>query len=691
MKNEATGQEGNQVANLVEQLDIASIDGSCKAITRQRLINALNYVHFQDETVILRFRHSRYNTLLPVAALPQPCSGDSITCKWKNPGAQLQSKLANYEFVDLRLTDGKNLLFAQPKVNIIQPEYITLTLSESCFEQKVRKVRRHRCNNIPVDVIQSGIKFQGSLVDFSSLSFSIEILEKPPASTFKLLNPEANVIIMIFSCFGGEILYSGNCRIIKHANSQKKRILALEALEQTIQRYKPRNYRSQRQKIHTSPNIVFTHPLTGKLINLEVSNLSAGGFLVEESFEDSVLVPGMILPEVSIELAGDLTISCKAQVIHRSLAKDDNNQLLARSGIAAIDMDMNDQLRLSSLLHHAKDQKSYVSTRVDLDELWRFFFETGFIYPSKYALMQTKKEQFKETFKKLYANPHIARHYIHQERGRIQAHMTTLRVYEHTWINQHHASRSHYNRAGLEVMNQSYRNFNDFHLFYATQMSFIIGYYRPENRFSDQIYNGCIKAVNDPNKCSIYSFGYFYFNKSFVPGELIREGLQLRETVEDDLGELAQFCERFSSGLMLSALDLEPHMLYAHGLNDEYKKIGFHRERHLFTLKKGREVKAIFVVMVSDAGLNMSEVTNCIHVFVLDSDNVTPATINSVLSALSKFYAEESIPVLLFPAHYGQNNKDLFQKRYNLCIFDLQYLDDYLKFMDNLYNKGRHE
>ncbi len=691
MENEETGREVKQVANLAEQLDIAGIDQSSRTIPRQRLINILNYLHFQDETVVLRFRHSRYNSVLSIPALPQPCSGESLTCKWSTPGEQLLMKLANYELVNLRLTDGENLLFAQPTVNILHTDYITLKLPENCFQRKARKVRRHRCNNIQVEVLQSGIKFQGALIDFSALSFSIEIFERPPDLTFKWINTAANVIIIIFSRDGGEILYSGKCRIVKHTNSRGKRILVLEALEQTMQRYKPKAYRSQRQTLNPSPNIVFTHPFTGKLINLKACNLSACGFMVEEPYEESVLVPGMILPQVGIELAGDVTISFKAQVIHRTLAADDNNQLIARCGIAAIDMGMDDQLRLSSVLHQGKDRKSYVSTRIDLNELWRFFFETGFIYPNKYALMHSKKEQFKETFRKLYANPTVARHFIYQEHGRIQAHMTTLRVYERTWLNHHHASRSHYNRAGLEVLNQIHRYINYFHLLFTTHMSFIIGYYRPENRFSDRIYRGCIKEINDPKKFSLDTFGYFYFNKSVVPGDLVQEGLRLRETVEDDLYELAQFYEHFSSGLTLNALDLEPHMLYAHELDDEYKNIGFRRERHLFSLKRGDELKAIFMVLISDAGMNMSEVTNCIHVFVLDSKNVSPATINSVLSALSKFYAQESIPILLFPAHYGQNNEAIFQKRYNLCVLDLQYLDDYLKFMDNLFNKARHE
>jgi len=691
MESKEAGREGGKVVNLVKQLNIVSTDESCRAITRQRLINALNFLNFQDETVILRFRHSIYNTVLSIEALPQPCSGESITCKWRTPGEQLHRKLTNYEFVDLRLSDGENLLFAQPKVNVIQPDYITLTLPESCFERKVRKVRRHRCNNIPVDLVQSGIKFQGALLDFSALSFSIELFERPPDVTFKLLNPEANVIIIIFSRVGGEILYSGNCLIIKHTNSQEKRTFVLEVQEQTIQRHKPKNFRSQRQTLHPSPTIAFTHPLTGKLINLEASNLSASGFLVEEFYEDSVLVPGVILPQVGIELAGDLTISCKAQVIHRTLARDDDNHLIARCGITAIDMDMDDQLRLSSLLHNSKDRKSCVSTRIDLNELWRFFFETGFIYPNKYALMHTKKEQFKETYKKLYENPRIARHFIYQERGRIQAHMSTLRIYEHTWITHHHASRSRYNRAGLEVMNQIHRYINDFYSLYTTHMSFIIGYYRPENRFSERVYSGCVKAIHDPKKCSFDTFCYFCFNKGFVPSEFIQEGLRLRETVEDDLYELAQFYEHVSSGLMLSALDLEPHMLHAHALDEEYRKTGFRRERHLFSLKRGDEVKAIFVVLISDPGLNMSEVTNCIHVFVLDSENVSPATINSVLSALSKFYNQESVPVLLFPAHYGEKNQAISQKRYNLFVVDVQYSDDYLKYMDSLINKSRHE
>src|SRR5208337_800961 len=320
MKNEETSREGNQVANLEEHLDIESIDEPCRTIPRQRLVNSLNYHHFQDETVVLRFRHSRYNTVLSIEAFPQPCGGESLTCKWRNPGEQFLRKLANYEFVNLRLTDGENLLFAQPTVNILHQDYITLTLPENCFQRKVRKVRRHRCSNIPVEVLQSGIKFQGALIDFSALSFSLEIFERPPDVTFKLLNTEANVIVIIFGGVGGEILYSGNCRIIKHTNSLGKRIFVLEALEQTIQRYKPKDFRSQRQILHPSPNIVFKHPFTGKLLNLEVCNLSASGCMVEESYEDSVLVPGIILPEVGIELAGGVTISFKAQVIHRTLA-----------------------------------------------------------------------------------------------------------------------------------------------------------------------------------------------------------------------------------------------------------------------------------------------------------------------------------------------------------------------------------
>jgi len=137
---------------------------------------------------------------------------------------------------------------------------------------------------------------------------------------------------------------------------------------------------------------------------------------VEEDSETSVLLPGLIIPELEIELIHGLSIVCKAQVLYR-IAKED----VVRCGMVILDMDMQDHIKLSSLIHKAKNKCSHIEcNNIDLDALWDFFFETGFVYPAKYVHIAEQKEKFIAVYKKLYhEHPEIARYVIYQDRGRI--------------------------------------------------------------------------------------------------------------------------------------------------------------------------------------------------------------------------------------------------------------------------------
>jgi hypothetical protein len=76
-----------------------------------------------------------------------------------------------------------------------------------------------------------------------------------------------------------------------------------------------------------------------------------------------------------------------------------------------------------------------------MDALWNFFFDTGFIYPEKYAFFQANKEAIKKTYERLYSqSPHVARHFICQEKGAILGHMAMVRFYENSWLIHHHAA-----------------------------------------------------------------------------------------------------------------------------------------------------------------------------------------------------------------------------------------------------------
>ena len=659
-----------------------------KKVNKKHLINTLNYINFKNGTILINFKHLKYNTIISLQVKPQPCLESSLECLWIEP-AGLKQKLSSYEFLNFLLTDGLKLILAKADLKEITGEGISLNLPEICYELSHRKVRRHLCEGTQVDFIQNSVIFYGFLLNFSAVSFCIEVSTEP-SQPFHWVNPDEIVYIIFRN--KQEILYSGECRILRQTYGKKKRIFVLEPVNNQIHRFKPKEFQSSRHKLLPSPNIIFMHPFTQKLINLKAEDLSASGFSVEEYLCNSVLLPGMIIPELYIEFAHDFKIGCNAQVVYKDVYVTNNEKTRVNCGMEILDMDIREQVRLSSLLHQATDRNSYVCNRVDLDALWKFFFEAGFVYPKKYTFMHANKENFKETYQRLYMqNPNIARHFIYQDKGTIQAHISIIRFYEDTWLIHHHAaSREDHNRVGLIVLKQVERYINDFHRLYSTHMNFVGCYFRPDNRFPNRVFGGCAGEINNPKACSIDSFAYFCFPRTCTQPDL-SEAMALTKTQPEDLLELESFYEYESGGLMLHALDLEPDMIDNDNLSKEYHRLGFKRERILFSLKENDILKAVIMVNVSDIGLNMSSLTNCIHVIILDAKDLPINTIYICLSMLSKYYEQDEIPVLLYPISYAQSQSVPYEKIYNLWITNMQYIDLYFKYMDNLFHHSHHE
>lgn len=667
-------------------LDIQLAEG--KKVSKKQLANTLNYINFQDGTILINFKHLKYDNIVSLRAKPQPCPGDTLDCLWVQTTG-LSQKLSSYKFLNFLLNGGQEMILVKADVKRISEEGINFDLPETCYEVSFRKVKRHPCEDIQVELIQNGVIFYGVLLDFSAISFSIEISTEPPQS-FQFINPESTVHITFKNV--KNILFSGECRIIRQTFGQKTRTLVLDPVNDKICRFKHKELRSLRHKLSPSPNIIFRHPLIQKTITLEVDDLSGSGFSVEEYHENSVLLPGMIIPELYIEIAHDFKIRCKVQVIYRNIYKTYEDKMYAKCGMAILDMDIQDQVKLSSLLHQVANRKAYVCNIVDLDALWKFFFEVGFVYPEKYAFIHANKEKFKETYEKLYVqSPTIARHFIYQDKSIIQGHISMLRFYENTWLFHHHAATgSGFSKAGLVVLDQIGRYVNDFYCLYSTHMNFVICYFRPENRFPNRIFGGFANHLNDLKGCSLDLFAYFHFPKAFEQN--FSESWTLTKTQPEDLLELEIFYEYKSGGLMLNALDLEPGMIDSEDLNKEYQVFGFKRKRHLFSLKKDNNTKAVIMVTLSAVGLNLSNLTNCIHVFVLDSDNLPYNILYSSLSQLSHYYEQEEIPILLYPVGYAETQSIDCEKLYNLWVLNIPHAgDQYLKYIENLFTRTQYE
>ncbi len=669
------------IPQVISTINKESEQETRKSVSKKNLINKLNYINFQDGTVLINLKHKKYNNTISLHAELQPCHDDCLECVWIETDG-LDQKLKSYEFQNLLVNDGQNLLLVKAEMKSISAKGISLNLPEKCYEISSRKVKRHLCKGINVSLFQNSVSFYGVLIDFSAVSFRIELSTAPP-QTFQWINPEFPVNL-VFSD-GSETLYSGECRIVRQTSSQKTRDYVLEPLCHEIQRFKPKQFRSTRHKLIPSPNIIFVHPFTIKMVNLKVLELSGSGFSVEEDENNAVLLAGMIIPELALSFANSFEIKCKAQVVCRSCGEGEENNLV-KCGLFILDMDIQDHVRLLSLLDQVKNRNSYICNKVDLDDLWNFFFETGFIYPEKYSYIQKNKEEIKKTYEKLYTqNPNIARHFIYQDKGCILGHMAMVRFYQNSWLLHHHAARSSVcHKAGLVVLNQMGGFINDSHRLFSMHMDFVFCFFRPDNKFPSRVFGTVTQNIKNAKGSSIDTFVYFNFRR-ILRSKADMPGLwRLTETRSEDLQELESFYEHHSGGLMIRALNLEPDMLDLDEISKEYQRLGFKRERHLFSLKENGSLKAIIMVNISDIGLNMSDLTNCINVFVLNPEELSGDTLQLILSAVSEKIEEDEMPVLLYPATYAENLSLSHEKIYNLWVLDMQYTDHYFRCLKHM-------
>ena len=407
---------------------------------------------------------------------------------------------------------------------------------------------------------------------------------------------------------------------------------------------------------------------------------------MEEDDPDAVFLPGMILPQVEVNFAGSFRFSCKVQVVYRRPLSSPDTGSRVKCGLALLDISAEDHNKLLGLLPHAKNKHCYVCNRVDLDVLWDFFFETGFIYPQKYAFILSNKEKIKETYERLYnGDSIIARHFTYQNNEQILGHIAMLRFYDKAWMIHHHAGNTAASaRAGLDVLNQIGRYILDSHRLHSIHMDYMLCFFRPQNKFPSRVFGRITRNINDPDGSSIDTFAYFHFQRSRANQQKLPSGWELGPIQNDDLLSLKYFYEEISGGLMIEVLNLEPETKEMGALISEYEHLGLRRERHLFALKKNSRLTAVIIANISDVGLNLSDLTSSLSVIVIDPSAITRTVIEDALQLVSELYTQEEVPVMMYPDRCAEDMAIPVEKLYNLWIMKTEYSDHYFRHLKRL-------
>lgn len=654
---------------------------SGRSVSRSHLVNRLNYLNFQDRTILVSLRHLVYDNAISLRARPLPCAGETLDLVWAEIPS-LKQLLKTYRFDFLLIADGKKYLVVNSEVVSMDESGLTMILPTACREFHARKIRRHPAREVSVQLIQHGVLVECELIDFTPVSL-LTAGSGCPSDKLQLINAEAPVHLRLLR--EGKIVFSGSFAIHSSQVTKQSCSFVLRQLQDNIQRFKSKKYRNIRQQLVPSPNIVFDHPLIDKRVNLKVSDLSGTGFSVEENESDCLLMSGMMVPELSISFAQGFSLNCKAQIVFRNVVGQEGGDRAVRCGFAILDMEIHDHVKLLSILHQVANKRSYVCTEVDLDDLWDFFFETGFIYPGKYLHFQANKESIKQTYARLYTqNPQIARHFIYLDRGTILGHLAVVRFYQNAWLIHHHAARKSVSiKAGLAVLDQVSNYLNELESFAFAHLRFVYCYYRPDNKFPSRVFGGFANKHNDQNSCSLDLFAYSHY-KGKAGEEPLPDPWEFGSSSQYDIAELGRFYRHASGGVMMDAFDLLPGTAEGDELAREYRQLGFRKEKHLYSLRRRGSLKAFFLVNCTDAGFNMAELTNCVTLIVVDEE-VPPNLLQSCLDRASRHYDGWDMPVLTYPLSYLEKSSIPYEKVYLLWVLDMRYSDEYFHYCEGLF------
>jgi hypothetical protein len=635
-----------------------------KKISSRIFINTLNHLHFISEEayVVAVSRTTEENFLIRI--FPGPCIENKVTCKLPVKDFQdLHDLMIKHLIVD----DGKSIFVMQIEVKDISPQSLTLVLNKEGSKFSDRQAKRFQCFLVDAKISQRSAEIIGRLQDFTPLGLRINLYDVSDAIS-RTINPGENIHIELHKL--DQQVFSGECRCIRYEDKEKSLIVSPIKSQQV--RTKEKKIRNPRLNLVPTPKISFVHPFTNHRVTYEIQDLTTAGFSVQENKERGLLIPGLIISNIHILFAGGYKMSCSAQVVYARNQKKNN----VKYGFAIKDMDVVTYNQLFDIYTSAHDIHANVSREVDMNALWEFFFESGFIYPKKYVSLSCFKEEFKQTYEKLYHDsPEIFANFTYQHNGIIYGHVSIIKAYERTWMIHHLAAKPMgRKRVGLYVLNHILNYFDGLYRMPSIGMEHMIFYYRPENKFPDYFFGGFCRDLKNPKGCSIDCFAYL--NCVLPRNNPLPSGWTVHECAEADFERLEAGYESASGGLMIDALCLDKKS-GSQSIQNLYGKYGLKRRTTSYVLDYKKQSKAYLIFDESDMGINLSELLNSIKVIVIDDKGLSWPIVQTALGNISISYPKEKVPVLVYPYTFMGNQGVGYETRYNLWVLNSRFGDKY--------------
>lgn len=651
-----------------------------KEVSRKQLVNALNHTNFREETVSLVFEHPTAGMSYRLKASPMPVLSDYPVFRFLQPPPE---DLESSRLDRIIIPDGPGEIHVEPRLLALNSKGLSIVLPEAGRRIQGPPRDAQTSEEIRIHFIQKGLVFKGSLSLLEPDSFQVRL---SPVSAHYLMGITPDAKLHLTFIKGKIPLFETDAWLIGQDNLNDDITLHFTPAESIPTLHDGQKFGKKAFEMIPAPDFLFRHPFTETMNTLAIDSLSAVGLSVTLHEENLPLIPGMVLDNAAVTLGDLYTLPLTAQVSSAKTTVNNKGEKITRCAIHFIDMELSTHRKLQTMVHKAEDRNVRLSTPVEADDLWRFFFETGFIYKSKYRLFLSNKGKIKETYHTLYSAPtEITRHVTYHDKGRTLGHISMLQYTERSWLVHHHAAlKGSSIKVGLGILNHIADYITDSLCLHATSFDYLLCYFRPDNEFPNFFFNGFVKKVGNPKVCSADLFAYIYFRRDLNKTRKLPSGWSLQIAEYKDLSNLEESYEKTSGGLLVESLDLFGRQDPGNTLGARYLKAGFKKKRQIWAIRHNNLTTAIVIVNTSDVALNMSELTNCIKVCITRPEMLTKEILSLVLNCLSKTYETTKTPTLIYPFSWVKMAGFSYQKNYLFWVLNNNFSNDYIQYLSDI-------
>ncbi len=353
----------------------------------------------------------------------------------------------------------------------------------------------------------------------------------------------------------------------------------------------------------------------------EVRDISSLGFALDLDPHLDLFPIGTQFDKITLVISGQ-RFACRGEV--KNLSRLSGREVGVRCGIEFQDMAEQSRLQLANIIMGSLYPEVEDGRSVSFERLWKFFIETGFIYPKKEELLQSQLPSIKHTMDALNSRPSkVFKSVVAVRNGNVVGHISGVRGYRKTLINQHLAAAVGHNVGATVNMGLvEYIDQNPDILFCKTS-------FQPKNKWPARIFGGFAKNIADPHLSDLRTFGYISLPVTFALP--VRPSMRIVDASEGDLRYVEQYFVNTEKGLTLRSDDLTKESLRLEEVNAYYQELGLERKRRILMAVDKDVLVGFALVEISSPGLNFSELLSTFRTFVIRGHEFSQKEIRAAL------------------------------------------------------------